>query len=153
MTVFGILTIRALHQRHTGHNHVRQKDRDLMRMLIAEIFINISTSITFSANLLYGTATFFVTDKTTIRIEIEVFVNFLSQFLIHLLSVAPFYLFIISTRILRGHPAILVQVHLKTCSCYSNAHWSKFNNDLSAERSNHQKFSLIITKYQLEFYA
>lgn len=101
MTVFGILTVRALHQRHTGRNHIRQKDRDLMRMLIAEIFINISTSITFSANLLYGTATFFVTDKSALRIEIEVFINFLSQFLIHLLSVAPFYLFIISSKSFR----------------------------------------------------
>jgi hypothetical protein len=101
MSVFGFLTIRSLHQRHTATTHVRQKDRDLMRMLIAEIIINIFTSIPFSANLLYGTATFFVVGKSAVRIEIEAFVNFVSQFLIHLLSVAPFYLFIISSKSFR----------------------------------------------------
>ncbi len=101
MAVFGILTVRTLNQRHTKNTHIRQKDRDLMRMLFAEIVINISTSITFSGNLLYGTATFFVVSKSPLRIEIETFVNFLSQFLIHLLSVTPFYLFIISSKSFR----------------------------------------------------
>ncbi|UJR10729.1 hypothetical protein I4U23_014918 [Adineta vaga] len=72
-----------------------------MRMLIAEIMVNIVTSIPFSANLLYGTATFYVVNKSVERVEIENFVNFLSQFLIHLLSVAPFYLFVISSKSFR----------------------------------------------------
>ncbi len=101
MSIFGFLTVRTLHQRHAANIHVRQKDHDLMRMLIAEIIINIFTSIPYSANLVYGAATFFVVNKSTLRIEIEAFVTFLSQFLIHLLSVAPFYLFIISSKSFR----------------------------------------------------
>ena len=101
MSVFGILTVRTLRQRHAANEHIRQKDRDLMRMLIAEIIINIVTSIPFSANLLYGTATFYVVGKSVERVEIENFVNFVSQFLIHLLSVAPFYLFLISSKSFR----------------------------------------------------
>jgi hypothetical protein len=69
---------------------VRQKDHDLMRMLIAEIIINIFTLIPYSANLVYGAATFFVVNKSILRIEIEAFVTFLSQFLIHLLSLLHF---------------------------------------------------------------
>jgi hypothetical protein len=101
MSVFGFLTVRSLHQRHAANTHVRQKDHDLMRMLIAEIMINIFTSIPFSANLLYGTATFYVVNKSAVRVEIEAFVNFVSQFLIHLLSVAPFYLFLLSSKSFR----------------------------------------------------
>jgi hypothetical protein len=101
MSVFGFLTIHSLRQRQDVQAHIRQKDRDLMRMLVAEIMINIFTSIPFSANLIYGTATFFVVDKSAQRLEIESFVNFVSQFFIHLLSVAPFYLFIISSKSFR----------------------------------------------------
>ena len=71
MSVFGILTMRTLQQRHAASTHVKQKDRDLMRMLAAEIGINVFTSITFSGNLLYGTATFYVTGKSALRVEIE----------------------------------------------------------------------------------
>lgn len=101
MITFGILTIRSLRQRHRSHTHVRQKDRDLMRMLIAEVMINVFTSIPFSANLVYSLATFFVQNKSAERLEIDAFVSFLSQFLIHLLSVAPFYLFIMSSKSFR----------------------------------------------------
>lgn len=101
MSVFGFLTIRSLRHRHVVNTHIRRKDHDLMRMLIAEIIINILTSISFSGNLLYSTATFFIINKSALRIEIEGFVNFLSQFLIHLLSVAPFYLFISSSKSFR----------------------------------------------------
>jgi hypothetical protein len=70
-------------------------------MLVAEIMIKAFTSITFSGNLRYDTATFFVVDKSALRLEIEGFVNFLSQFLIHLLSVAPFYFFLIASKSFR----------------------------------------------------
>jgi hypothetical protein len=101
MSILSFLTIRSLHQRHGDRVHIKQKDRDLMRMLLAEIITNILTSIPFSANLLYGTATFYVVGKSIRRVEIESFCNFVSQFLIHLLSVAPFYLFIISSKSFR----------------------------------------------------
>ncbi len=54
MSIFGVLTIRSLHQRHGARKHARQRDRYLMRMLIAEVVVNIFTSIPFSANLIYG---------------------------------------------------------------------------------------------------
>jgi hypothetical protein len=101
MSVFGYLTARSLRQRHAANEHIRRKDNDLMRMLIAEIMINIFTSIPFSANLLYGTVTFNVVGKSAQRVEIEAFANFVSQFMIHMLSVAPFYLFLISSKTFR----------------------------------------------------
>ncbi len=101
MGVFGYLTVRSLRQRHAASEHIRQKDNDLMRMLVAEIMINIFTSIPFSANLLYGTVTFNVVGKSAERVEIEAFANFVSQFMIHMLSVAPFYLFLIASKTFR----------------------------------------------------
>ena len=102
MCVFGYLTVRSLRQRHGANPvHVKQKDRDLMRMLIAEILINVITSIPFSANLIYSASTSAIANKSAERREIEAFVNYLSQFLIHLLSAAPFYLFILSSKSFR----------------------------------------------------
>jgi hypothetical protein len=101
MCVFSCLTIQTLHQRSISNVHVRQNDRDLMRMLVAEIMINAFTSIPYSCNLLYGTATIFVVNKSASRREIEGFFNFLTQFLIQLLNVTPFYLFIITSKSFR----------------------------------------------------
>jgi len=101
MSTFSFLTVRGLRQRHADMVHVRRKDRDLMRMLIAEVLINIFTSIPYSANLVYGAATFFVVGKSAERLEIESFITFFSQFLIHMLTVAPFYLFITTSKSFR----------------------------------------------------
>ncbi len=102
MSVFGYLTVRSLRQRHAANEHIRQKDNDLMRMLVAEIMINIFTSIPFSAYLLYGAVTINVVGKSAERIEIEAFINYMTQLLIHMLSVAPFYLFLIASKTFRG---------------------------------------------------
>jgi len=101
MSIFGYFTMRTLYQRRTRRVIPRRRDSDLMKMLIAEVIINILTSITFSANLLYNTATIYVMNKGQTRVEIENFVNFLSQFLIHLLSVLPFYLFMLASKSFR----------------------------------------------------
>ena len=101
MCIFGYLTLRSLRQRHANQTHVRNKDRDLMRMLVAEILINVVTSIPFSANLIYSSSTSGIANKSAERQEIEAFATYLSQFLIHLLSAAPFYLFIIASKSFR----------------------------------------------------
>jgi hypothetical protein len=101
MGLFGFLTFRSLQQRHVTTTNVRQKDHDLMRMLIAEIMINIFTSIPYSIDLLYGIAAIFVSNKSPVRVEIEAFLSFLTLFIIHVLRVAPFYLFIISSKSFR----------------------------------------------------
>ena len=120
MSVFGFLTVRSLQQRHGAGTQVRRKDNDLMRMLIAEIMINVFTSIPFSANLLYGTATFYVVGKSAQRVEIEAFVNFLSQFLIHLLAASPFYLFVISSKSFRREFTQILMTwwyrHIRRCA-------------------------------------
>jgi hypothetical protein len=102
MSIFGILTIRSLHQRHGAQKHARQRDRYLMRMLIAEVVVNIFTSIPYSANLIYGGLSYSVASKSAKRLEIESFISFVSQFLIYLISVAPFYLFISTSKPFRN---------------------------------------------------
>jgi hypothetical protein len=98
MIIFGFLTIRNLHQRHTSHVHLRQKDRDLMRMLVAEVTISLFTVMPYSVNLLYSIATFNVVDKSAERLETEGFISFLGQFIITAHGVASFYVFIISSK-------------------------------------------------------
>ncbi len=102
MSIFSILTIRSLHQRHGTQVRARQRDRYLMRMVIGEVMVNISTSIPYSANLVYEAATYYVVDKSAQRLEIESFISFATQFLIYLISVAPFYLFMITSKPFRN---------------------------------------------------
>ncbi|CAF1075027.1 unnamed protein product [Adineta steineri] len=101
MSIFSFLTIRSLHQLHGAQTLLRQKDRDLMRMLIVELIINIFTSVPYATNLIYGAGTLSVVNKSAERLEVESFLNFLSNFFINMLSATPFYLFITSSRSFR----------------------------------------------------
>ncbi|UJR34337.1 hypothetical protein I4U23_021740 [Adineta vaga] len=102
MSIFSILTIRSLHQRHDGQIHIRQRDRQLMRVLIVEVLINVSTSIPISCNFAYNAATLHVANKTPLRLEIEAFVGFITQNLIYLISFVPFYIFLITSKPFRN---------------------------------------------------
>ena len=79
MSIFSILTIRSLHQRHGNQIRARQRDRYLMRMVIAEVMVNIFTSIPYSINLVYGAATYYIVNKSAERLEIESFISFLTH--------------------------------------------------------------------------
>jgi hypothetical protein len=98
MSTFSTLTIRSLHHQHVNQVRARQRDRDFMRMVVAEVIVNIFTSIPYSCNLVYGVITNTIAGKSAQRLEIESFVTFLTQFIIYLLSVAPFYLFILTSK-------------------------------------------------------
>ncbi len=101
MGVFGFLAVRSIHQRQATLARVKQSDRDLMRMLVSQIIIHYFSSLPYSANLLYGTATFYVVNKSPQRVEIESFFYFLGQLIIQYIFVAPFYLFILSSKSFR----------------------------------------------------
>jgi hypothetical protein len=98
MSILSILTIRSLHQRHGALGRHRQIDRYLMRMVTAQVIVNIITSIPYSVNLLYGAITYYVVDKSAQRLEIEAFITFATQFLVFLISVASFYLFLLTSK-------------------------------------------------------
>ncbi|CAF0759449.1 unnamed protein product [Adineta steineri] len=98
MIIFSALTIRSLHQRHAIQIHAKIRDRHLLRMVIAEVVVNIVTSVPFSVNLIYGVATYYVVNKSTRRLQIESFMNFFTTFIIYMLVVSPFYLFILVSK-------------------------------------------------------
>ncbi|CAF0895540.1 unnamed protein product [Adineta ricciae] len=98
MIIFSVLTIRNLWRRHASRLRARRRDRYLMRMLIAEVTVNIVTSIPYSANLIYGAVAYSSAGKSTKQIEIETFLTFFTQFLIYIISVAPFYLFLCASK-------------------------------------------------------
>jgi hypothetical protein len=101
MGVFGFLAVRSIHQRQAAHVRVKRSDRDLMRMLVSQIMIHYSSSLPYSADLLYGTATFYVVNKSPQRVAIESFLYSLAQLISQFIFVAPFYLFILSSKSFR----------------------------------------------------
>ncbi|UJR17099.1 hypothetical protein I4U23_003996 [Adineta vaga] len=99
MGIFSILTIHSLHQRHSAAQlRIKQRDQHMIRMVIAEVLINIITSIPYSASLFYGAFTYTLTNKSAERIEIESFITYITQLLVYSLSVIPFYLFIFTSK-------------------------------------------------------
>lgn len=102
MIIFSSLTIRRLRQRHETQTRAKQRDRQLMRMVIAEVLVNVITSIPFSVNVVYLGVTYHIVDKSVRRIEIETFLSFATHFLIYFISVAPFYLFLLTSKPFRN---------------------------------------------------
>ena len=101
MITFSFLTIRSLHQQHIIQLRTRNRDRCLLRMVIAEVIVSISTSIPYSINLVYGAATYYMVNKSARRLEIETFISFVTQFIIYLTGVTPFYLFLLTSKSFR----------------------------------------------------
>ncbi len=110
MSTFGFLTIRSLGQLHVTRTNVRRRDRDLMRMLAAEVIINVGISIPYSANLIYSAGTFYVVNKSAQQLEIDSFCETISQVLINMVGFTPFYLFIVSSKTFR-HEFTEIIVH------------------------------------------
>ncbi|CAF3718921.1 unnamed protein product [Adineta steineri] len=102
MIIFSALTIRSLQYRHGTQRRAKQRDRYLLRMVIAEVMVNVFTSVPYSANLVYGAAIYYVVGESSARLEIETFITFITQFLIYLIAVAPFYLFILTAKPFRN---------------------------------------------------
>ena len=98
MIIFSTVAIHSLHQRHGNQINARQRDRDFMRMVIVEVIVNILTTMPFAADVVYGAVTYNVADKSPQRLEIEAFIFFIAQFLIYLISVTPFYIFIVTSK-------------------------------------------------------
>jgi hypothetical protein len=108
MSIFSTLSIRSLHQRHGNQARARQRDRYLMRMVIGEVIVNIFTSIPYSSYLVYSSVTYYDVNKSAQRLQIESFISFFTQFFIYLISVAPFYLFILTSKTFRNEFLIIL---------------------------------------------
>ena len=97
MSVFSILAIISLRQRHNSQQRAKRRDRYLARMVVVEVVLNVLTSVPYSINLIYGAVTY-STSKTSERIQIESFITFVTTFQIYLVSVIPFYLFLLTAK-------------------------------------------------------
>ena len=83
--------------RSDSTNIIRKRDRDLMRMVFAEVIVYVISTMPFSIFLLYK---FFTdnTKKSRDRAQIESFVNYLLQsFVMYLNTALPFYIFYITS--------------------------------------------------------
>jgi len=102
MCIFSTLTIRSRYQRRGPERCVRQRDRSLMRLVIAEVTVNIVTTLPSSINNVYSAATYYVVNKSAERLEIESFLSFVALFILYLLNVAPFYMFMLTSKPFRN---------------------------------------------------
>ncbi|CAF1386817.1 unnamed protein product [Adineta steineri] len=102
MSTFSFLTIRSLQERHhDAQVRTRQRDRYLTRMVTAEVIASIIISAPYSANLIYTAFTYNIVNKSPQRVEIESFIAFFSIFFLYLISVVPFYLYILTSKTFR----------------------------------------------------
>ena len=111
MTTFGILTLRNLRsiriRIQTGVSsatiQLQPRDINMMRMLSAEIFVYILSTIWHPISQLYSTiSNSFVTDKTTSRKQIEAFALYLTMsFLVYVNFCATFYIYMAASRSFR----------------------------------------------------
>jgi hypothetical protein len=75
-------------------NILRKRDRDLMKMVLIEVMIYLITTMPFSIYLIYKMLTN-NSIKSSNRMEIELFFNYLTQsFLMYLNTALPFYIYI-----------------------------------------------------------
>ena len=111
MTIFGILTLKNLRfirsrlQAGTGAGAVQLQPRDIsmMRMVAAEIFVYILSTIWHPISQLYSTiSNSVVTDKSTARKQIEGFTLYLTMsFLVYVNFCATFYIYMAVSRSFR----------------------------------------------------
>ncbi|CAF1207089.1 unnamed protein product [Adineta steineri] len=102
MSIFGILTIRSLYQRHVNQVRAKQRDRDFMHLTIAEVIVHVFTSIPYSIYLIYNAITYSIVIENSPRDEIEEFIFFVTQFITYLTSVVSFYVFISTSKPFRN---------------------------------------------------
>ncbi|CAF1421690.1 unnamed protein product [Adineta ricciae] len=131
MSIFGFLAVKNVQQRQIALGRLKRKDRDLMRMLVAEVLINIIASVPFAANLLYSSATASIVIKTAQRIEIDAFFSFFSQFMIQFIFISPFYLFIMSSKSFRHEFIQIMKTYWYKCFRQPNrvAHINRFTRN------------------------
>jgi hypothetical protein len=102
MCIFSGLAMRSLYQRHIARARARQRDRNLMHLIIAEVTVNIVTTFPASINNVYSAATYYVVNKSAERLQIESFLSFVALFILYLLNVAPFYMFMLTSKPFRN---------------------------------------------------
>jgi len=98
MSIFSILTIRSLRERHLTQLQAKRRDRDLICMVFAQVIMTICACIPYSMYLMYEAVTYYIVDKSKQRIELEAFLGFVAQFIIYLISVTSFYIFILTSK-------------------------------------------------------
>ena len=108
MAIFGTMAyrnIKQLHQRvqpigniairQPGNITIRQRDRDLLAMLLAEITVHILSTILYPCILLEISVTNSMNVHRSLeRMQIETFITFIAAFLGYANSAAPFYVYL-----------------------------------------------------------
>ena len=132
MCIFSVSTLRALRRQRDSVARIRRRrDRYLLRMVTAEVAINVVTSIPYSANLLYGAVTYSRTEKSVAQVQIESFVSFLTVFVAYLLCVAPFYLFVALSKPFRSQLVGIIRKWFGMCADRSRRRVAVFGSSES----------------------
>ncbi|CAF5007746.1 unnamed protein product [Rotaria sp. Silwood1] len=112
MFLFGLLTWRNLKEirsriapeNDSTRYRLQRCDRDLMKMVAGETLVYLITTMPYPVNSLYGIITASIAQqKSEMRLAIETLISYIiSQILIYIYYVTPFYVYSISSKKFRG---------------------------------------------------
>ncbi|CAF1058061.1 unnamed protein product [Adineta steineri] len=113
LIIFSYLTYRNMRQMKariqpipihttTENNSIRRKDRDLLIIVIAEVFVYLMTTSLYPIILLEMVISqYAIPNKSIQYTQIENFINNFSIFLLYIISAIPFYIYLISSKAFR----------------------------------------------------
>jgi hypothetical protein len=108
--IFGYLTYRNMRQMHlrvqpvtsnttNGNNSIQRRDRDLLILVISEVFVYITTATLFPLILLeMMISKYLISNKSVQYSQIEGFILTIAYLLLFINSAAPFYTYLIASK-------------------------------------------------------
>jgi len=154
MSIFSLITLRNLHlvriRIHITHQHtnrlMRQRDFQLTRMLIAQVFVYVFTTTPYPLNAIYEAITISV-NKTINRQIFELFVYFLTgTFFLFINPAVSFYIYILTSKAFRSEFKIAwIKLWKKT--------FYKQRNHLTIPNANLRFVTRTLASQQRSFHA
>jgi hypothetical protein len=111
--MFGYLTYRHVAQRHARiqpithnignvNNNIQRRDRDLLVLVISEVFVYVITTISYPLILLeIMISGYMISNKSILYLQIEGFIVTIMFILLIMNTAAPFYIYLISSQLFR----------------------------------------------------
>ncbi|CAF0862302.1 unnamed protein product [Didymodactylos carnosus] len=131
-------------ERNASQIKVKQRDRQLISMLLAEVLVYILSTSFYPINIFYSTVTM-NEPKNALRVSIESFLSFLANTpMIYFNNASPFYIYLLTSRTFRQEMKhLLINYCLKYCfkakfANYSTAPSRTVGDHTTARTIDHQ---------------
>lgn len=91
----------ATNSQHNNESAGRKRDQQIVVMLLLQALVFVITQTPWMVTYIYTTATMYISNKSTDRLAIEGFINFIADTIAFLLPVLSFYLYTLASRTFR----------------------------------------------------